>query len=491
VTAPPAPYALARSAQSAWSALTVAERAARLAPAMQALSDRMDAYAALIHEENGKPMVEAVTHEVAASIGYLEWLLREAPRLLADEDVALRVFPHRRATLQRVPWGVVLVIGPWNVPLFIPVSQVMPALIAGNAVVLKPSEVTPRCAGILAEILGACDLPQGLFAVVEGDGAVGAALIEARPDKIQFTGSVATGRKVMAAAAAHPVPVTLELGGVDAMIVCADADLEFAASAAAWGATFNGGQVCASVERLIVHSSIRDRFLTLLADKLERIDPRGDLGPITSPVQRAVYEAHLADARARGLATPVGGDFLGPERLAPTLITGPGITGAAVWREETFGPVVAAAGFDTDDEAVSLHNGIASGLTASVFSADVGRARRIAGRLRAGLVSINDVGATLYSQAELPWGGVGASGFGRSHGAEGLLDCTWSRIIEAPRVGVWGPKRPWWYPYGEDQRALLEAFGRALAARGARGRLRQVARAGGALAAMLTRAPRL
>ncbi len=485
------PYPRARLAQARWAQLSVEERVRRISPAVQALADRMDEFAQRIHEENGKPMMEAVTHEIGASISTMRWLLDTAPRILQDRSLSLSVFPNRKARVQRVPWGVVLVIGPWNVPLGIPVSQVIPALLAGNAVVLKPSELTPRSAGILAEILGGCDLPAGLFTLIEGAGDVGAELIAQRPDKLMFTGSVATGREVMAAAARHPIPVTLELGGVDAMIVCEDADLEFTASAAAWGSTFNGGQVCASVERLIVHASIRDRFQSLLVDKLERIDPRSDLGHITAPRQRQIYEAHLADARDRGLEIPTGGRFLGPRQLAPTLVAGPGIEQADVWQQETFGPVVALTEFTDDAHAIALHNSVSSGLTASVFTADVARAERIAGQLRAGLVSINDVGATLYGQPELPWGGVGASGFGRSHGEEGLLDCSWPRVVEQTRVGVFGPKRPWWYPYDHHQQALMAAFGRGLAARAPAQRLGQALRAGRSLAAMLSRRPRL
>ncbi len=486
------PYPAARDAQAQWATLSVAQRCQRLMPVIDILSERMDAFAQLIHEENGKPVFEAVTHEVSASIGFARWLLSNAPRILADTQLSLSVFPHRRATLQRVAYGTVLIISPWNVPLFIPVSGALPALVAGNAVVLKPSEVTPRSSGILAEALAACDLPSGLFQLVQGTGKVGAKLIRDRPDKVIFTGSAATGRKVMAACAKHPIPVTLELGGVDAMIVCEDADLDYASSAAAWGSTFNGGQVCASVERLIIHRSVADKFTALLIDKLERIDIHNDLGKICFDGQRDVYRRHLDDIAARGLNVATGGSFIANDsKLAPTLVAGEGITQAAVWTDETFGPVVAATTFDGDDEAVRLHNSVDSGLTASVFSADKARAKRLASQLRAGLISINDVGATLYGQPELPWGGVGHSGFGRSHGETGLLDCTWSRVVEESRLDIFEPKRPWWYPYGDRQRAVMESFGRALAGGGRINQLAQIAKAGKAAWQMLTRTPRL
>lgn len=484
------PWPLARQAQATWAQRSVEQRVAALAPALRMLADRADEYADIVHRDNGKPRVEALAHDVGNCLTLMRWLFDAAPALLASHEVPLGVFPHRRATVHRVPWGAVLVIGPWNVPLFIPLSGVMPALVAGNAVVLKPSEVTGASARIIEEILGACDLPTGLFQLVEGDGKVGAGLIRQRPDKVMFTGSVATGRKVMAACAKHPIPCTLELGGVDAMIVCDDADLEYAASAAAWGATFNGGQVCASVERLLVQESIADLFMERLVDRLEQIDPERDLGPITFAGQHAVYEAHLADARERGLDLLTGGHFYSPTRLAPTLVTGESILDSALWREETFGPVVAAASFRDDDQAAALHDDLPCGLTASVFTRDLARGRALAARLRAGLVSINDVGATLYSQPELPWGGVGNSGFGRSHGAEGLVDCTWPKVVEESRLGSFEPKRPWWYPYGPDQAVLLREFGLAHATDGRRATLRRLAGAGRAAVAMFTRSPR-
>ncbi|MBU0552503.1 aldehyde dehydrogenase family protein [Myxococcota bacterium] len=481
----------ARQAQEVWGALSPAERCHRLAPMTDVLSARMREFVEVIHAENGKARFEALGHEVVPAIDYLKWLNKETPRLLADKPITLKTFIHRRARERRLPFGVMLVISPWNLPLFIPLSSVAAALYAGNAVVLKPSEVTPRSARIIEALLEPCALPEGLFQIVEGDGAVGARLIEEGPDKLMFTGSVATGRKVMAACAAHPIPLTLELGGVDAMIVCADADLEYAASAAAWGATFNHGQICASVERILVEEPVRARFEAALIDRLERINVESDLGRITFEGQRGTLEAHLDDARARGLEIPTGGRLLDARRLAPTLVRGEGVMEAAVWREETFGPIVASAPFKDDDEAVALHNATRFGLTASVFSRDTRRANAIADRLRCGLVSINDLGATLYGQPEVPWGGNRQSGFGRSHGSEGLIECTWPRVVEEPRVDKFEPKRPWWYPYDLKQYQAFEALGHALAADSKPKKIKHFAQMGRSLMGMLSRVPRL
>lgn len=481
----PAPFsalfASARDASRAWEAVPVARRAARIGAVADRLADRADVLADLIAEENGKPRVEALTHDVLPSVQYLRWLEGAAADVLADHDVPLAWMPVRRATVQRRAHGVALVISPWNFPLAIPLAQVAGALVAGNAVVLKPSEATPRVADALSDLFS--DLPAGLLSLVHGAGDVGAELVAARPDVVFFTGSLATGRAVMAAAAEHPIPVGLELGGVDALIVCEDADLELASSAAAWGATCNTGQVCASVERILVHRRVEEAFRLRLADKLARVEPRTDQGRPTLERQAAVWAEHVADAQERGLT--VTGAL-----PRPVLVHGDGVQESRVWTEETFGPVVALTTFESDDEAVALHDAADMGITASVFCRDPRRAERMARRLRCGSVSINDVGATLYGHGELPWGGVGRSGFGRSKGAEGLLEATWAQVIERAKAPGVEPKKPWWYPYEHRQEALVRRFVDLVAARSRRDSARALARVSRAAADLLTRAPR-
>jgi succinate-semialdehyde dehydrogenase/glutarate-semialdehyde dehydrogenase len=482
--------AAARSLAHTWEHEPIAARVERLRPLFAELRNRRDEIADLICEENGKPRVEAVGHEITTCLANLDFLLRRAPEVLGPRKQGLKWMPNRQAMIIRRAHGVVLVISPWNVPLAIPLAAVLSSVLAGNAVILKPSEVTPRIGGLIGDLLRCCHLPPGLVQVIQGDGKVGAGLIAARPDKVFFTGSVATGRRVMAAAAQHPIPVSLELGGVDAMIVCEDADLELAASAAAWGATFNGGQVCASVERLLVQESVVEHFSQLLADKLERIDPVEELGRITMPRQREVYDRHIADARERGLELVLGGDYLDEHHMAPTLVQGEGILDSKVYREETFGPVVTLAPFASESDAIRLHNDSPYGLTASIFTRSRSRARGMAARLRTGLVSVNDIGATLHGHAEVPWGGVGESGFGRSHGEEGLLEATWAQVIDESRWNGFEPKRPWWYPYDHRQMALIEAFTDLVGAECTRSRLRALGRAGKAAVGMATRSPR-
>jgi succinate-semialdehyde dehydrogenase/glutarate-semialdehyde dehydrogenase len=483
-----------REAQQEWREVPVAERVRRLAPLADQLLARREELARRIGEENGKPPLEALMHEVTPSIAVVQWLVEAAPRLLAPQKLSLGWLPQRRATLYRVPFGVVLVISPWNMPFSIPFGHVVTALAAGNAVVLKPSEVTPRSAEIIAELCDAIDLPRDLFLIEQGAGDQGARLIAAAPDRIIFTGSVVTGKRVMRAAAETPapIPVTLELGGVDAMIVRADADLELAASAAAWGVTFNGGQVCASVERLLVHHSVHESFLQRLSDKLERIDLEHDLAPITHEPQREIYDRHLADARQRGLEIHCGGEYTRDQsRLRPTLIAGAGIEDAAAYLEESFGPLVSAHAFLSDDHAVSLHNAVDYGLTASIFTRDVTAGEALGGRLRAGVVAVNEIAATLHSAPEIPWGGVRASGFGRTHGADGLLELTWPQVIERGRMAAFEPKRLWWYPYTEKQADLFAHLAQAAGSGSLLQRASAFAGLGCSALKVLARAPRL
>lgn len=484
-------YQQARCAQQLWAELSVRERLRRLAPLTRILLDRSDDLCQLIHQENGKPLVEAVAHEILPCVEILRFLEQTAARTLRSQRVFIPWMLHRTATVHRQPHGVVTVISPWNMPLSIPFGQVLSCLVAGNAVVLKPSEVTPRVGETIGRLLAECKLPPNLFSVVQGDGAVGAQLIAARPDKVIFTGSVATGRRVMAAAAEHPIPVCLELGGVDAMIVCEDGDLDIASSAAVWGSNFNGGQVCASVERLIVHESVRNALLQQVRQKMARLEPRTDLGRITAARQREVYDRHLADAKERQLDFVHGGDYLQGDCLMPTLIAGDGVEDAAVYREESFGPIVAVTTFREDGEAVRKHNNTPFGLTASVFSKSKARAEGLAKALRVGLVSINDIGATLHAFGELPWGGVGESGFGRSHGSDGLLDATWPKVIEQTRQGLAEFKRPWWYPYDNNQREMLGLYAELIGAHGVRKRLAMLAGTGRRMVRMMARLPRL
>lgn len=482
----PDAIAAARAASTDWGKLSIEERVQRLQPAADFIRAHLDELADAIREENGKPRTESIGHELMPAVAYVRWLASAAPEVLGSRQRPLKWLPHRRCDVHHRPYGVVLVISPWNIPFLIPFSQVLGALAAGNSVVLKPSEVTPVIGGWVGRAIAACELPENVFQVVQGSGLVGASLVDARPDKVLFTGSVATGRKVMKACAEHPIPVSLELGGIDAAVVMPDADLEYAASAISWGATFNHGQVCASVERVIAHRDVYEELLERIADKMEQINPWEDLSRITFGGQKDVLNNHLADAKARGHTARTGGEWIRDDKLQPTLFASETIDEADVWRHESFGPVLAAVPYDDEADAVALHNGTEFGLTASVFTGDVEAGRRLAEQLRAGNVSVNDLGAMHYSQPELPWGGVGASGFGRSHGPEGLLAVTWPQVIDASRLGASEPKRPWFYPYDYALEDALKSFVDVVAARGPVARAAAAARTVVGLAKSIT-----
>jgi succinate-semialdehyde dehydrogenase/glutarate-semialdehyde dehydrogenase len=367
---------------------------------------------------------------------------------------------------------VVGIISPWNFPWAIPLGEVVMALMAGNAVVLKPSELTPFVGLKIADVFRRAELPEGLLEIMTGDGSTGAALAQARVDKIMFTGSVATGRRVAAAAAQTLTPVVLELGGKDPMIVLEDADLEAAASAAVWGAFANSGQACASVERCYVQEGIAERFtervVALTRSLRQDIGTREgtDVGAMSSERQLRTVEEHVADAVARGARVLAGGgrprsssSGVAPQGGTfhePTVLTG--VTHEmSVMREETFGPVLPLMTFGTEEEAVRLANDSPFGLTASVWTNDIARGKRLAARIEAGTVMVNEV---LYTHgiAQAPWGGVKQSGLGRTHGRLGLLEMVAPYHIHVNRLARF--QDLWWFHYTPHAAALFRQLAR-------------------------------
>jgi acyl-CoA reductase-like NAD-dependent aldehyde dehydrogenase len=371
----------------------------------------------------------------------------------------------RSSYLVYKPLGVVGIISPWNFPWATPLDEVVMALLAGNAVVLKPSELTPLCALKIGEIFKQARFPEGLVGIVTGDGSTGAALVEAGVDKVMFTGSVATGKKVAEAAAKHLIPVVLELGGKDPMLVLDDANLENAARAAVWGGFCNAGQACASIERCYVHESIASEFTRRVVDETRKLKlgpPDGDavdVGSMTNERQLRIVEDHIQDAVEQGARVETGGrrvDYLEGWFHEPTVVTKVDHT-MDLMRDETFGPVLPIMTFKTDDEAVRLANDSIYGLTASVFTSDISRGRRLAERIDAGTVMINEVVYT-HAIAQTPWGGVKQSGYGRTHGKLGLLELVSAQHIHVNRV-PWLPD-VWWFRYTTEAANLFRGFAR-------------------------------
>jgi acyl-CoA reductase-like NAD-dependent aldehyde dehydrogenase len=424
----------ARIAATWWSELGFAGRAERLAKWKGVLTRRMAQLADVVHAETGKPYGDAQL-EIVLAIDHIAWATRNARKVLG---------PHRRspglllanfsATVQYEPLGVVGVIGPWNYPVFTPMGSIAYALAAGNAVVFKPSEYTPGVGAWLAEAFAEAVPDQPVLQVVTGLGETGAALCRAGVDKIAFTGSARTGRRVMAACAETLTPVIIEGGGKDSLIVDEDADLDAAADAAVWGGMSNAGQTCVGVERVYVHEKVHDQFVAKLVEKAKAVRPGSDaqagIGPITMPGQLDIIREHIADALARGGRALLGGaDSVGERFVQPTVLVDVPEDAKAV-TDETFGPTLTVAKVRDMDDAIARANATRYGLGNTVFGKK--NAMALANRLRSGMVSINSV-ISFAGIPSLPFGGVGDSGFGRIHGADGLREFARAKAIARPR----------------------------------------------------------
>ena len=418
-----AAVARARVAAQSWGTRSFAARAEELAAFRKTLAAHADELADLLRRENGKPELEALV-EVMMALGHVQHAAARAEAAMAPRRVSAGILANFRATISYHPLGVVGVIGPWNYPLFTPMGSIAYALAAGNAVVWKPSELTPLVAVKVAELAAKAFALPDLLQVVTGAGATGAALARSAVDKIAFTGSAATGKRVMMAAAERLTPVLLELGGKDPMIVAEDADVEKAAEACVYGALTNAGQACISIERVYVADAIHDRFVDEVVQHVRALKIGGDdghLGAMTSPAQVAIVKDHLEDAIAKGAKVRTGGpDAISGAYIQPTVLTGVDHR-MKVMSDETFGPVIPIQRVGSLDEAVRLANDTTYGLGSSVFAGKA--ARQLAAKLRAGMTSINSV-MGFAGIPSLPFGGIGDSGFGRIHGDEGIREFT-------------------------------------------------------------------
>lgn len=424
----------AREGAAWWSTLSFDERREYLLTWGAVITRRIAQLADLSHRETGKPHGDALL-EIAIAIDHIAWSAKHAKKVLGPQSVSPGlVMANVAASVEYRPLGVVGVIGPWNYPVFTPLGSAAYALAAGNAVVFKPSEYTPGVGVWLTETFAEVVGRDDVFIPVTGLGKTGAALAGGAVDKVAFTGSTATGKKVMAAAAKNLTPVLIEAGGKDALLVDEDADLAAAADAALWAGMANAGQTCIGTERVYVHEAVYDDFVRILTDQARGLraggDPAAQIGPITMPSQLKVIAKHIKDAVARGGEVLLGGpEAVGERFVQPTIIANVAEDSSAV-REETFGPTLVVNKVRDMDEAIARTNATDYALAGAVFSK--ARGMELARRMRSGMASINAV-ISFAAVPSLPFGGVGQSGFGRIHGPDGLKEFTYAKSIARQR----------------------------------------------------------
>jgi acyl-CoA reductase-like NAD-dependent aldehyde dehydrogenase len=460
-----AAVARARAAQPSWNALGIERRIEIVRKFQHLLQEQKSDVGTLITREAGKPYVEALLTEVLVVLDAARFLIDNAWSFLSEQPVAHGglAMKTKRGRILREPHGVIGIVSPWNYPLSIPAVDALGALVTGNAVVLKPSEFTSLVALKIQTLLHQAGVPEAVFQVIPGDGATGAALLNSDIDKLIFTGSVPTGKGIAQAAAARLLPVVLELGGKDPMVVLDDADIDVASSAAVWGAFVNAGQACLSVERCYVHRSVYAPFLDACVRKARQLrignglDAETDIGPMIHERQLRMVEAQVQEAKAQGAQVLAGGSRLpdlGTNFYAPTILAD--VTqDMRVMREETFGPVLSVAPFDSDDEAVRLANDSDFALAASVWTNNTNQGEALARRIVAGTVMVNDT-ISCFGISEAPHGGVKASGIGRSHGRFGLEEMVRVKYLDIDRLPRM--KKLWWYGYGATFSRQMEAF---------------------------------
>ncbi|MCY9670205.1 aldehyde dehydrogenase family protein [Paenibacillus alginolyticus] len=443
----------ARMAFPIWKTQSVEQRLRNLTRLRQLLVRDMDEWIMLLSHEAHKTPMDTLMTELYVTLEAIAYYEKHAARMLRTRRKRTPIaFMGARSYVVHEPYGVLLVITPWNFPLQLALVPVISGLIAGNAVLLKPSEKLPNIAAKLSSTLIEAGFPVGLCQVIQGGREVVERLIEAKPDKIFFTGGEGAGRNILQRAAAHLIPCDMELSGKDPMIVCADANIERAAAAAVWGAFLNSGQACISVERVYVHRQLYQPFLEAVLRHTRSLQQDiggrwADVGGMTTTEAWSKVQSQLQDAISGGAIVEIGGltPDAEPPLFPPTVLTN--VTNdMRVMREETFGPILPILAFDDESDAIRLANDSPYGLNASIFTRDVAQGRKIADQLETGNCVINDVVRNI-SNMHLPFGGVKQSGFGRIHGEEGLLSFCQSKSIMVKRGRQ--NREINWYPYKE------------------------------------------
>lgn len=448
----------ARLAQPAWAAMPVKKRAKHIIKIRDYLMDNLDDLAEIISRDNGKTRVDAMATEVLMSTMSVTYYCKNAKKFLKDRSLPNGniMFINKRGRIVRVPWGVVGIISPWNYPFAIPFSEIVMSLLAGNAVIFKAASETQVIGHALQRCIESAGLPRGIFKYINMPGSVaGDAFLDEGIDKLFFTGSVKIGKYLMKKASETLTPVSLELGGNDPMIVCADADLRRAATGVVWAGCQNAGQSCGGIERIYVERKVYDEFLAILKKEIEALrvgydtDFNVDIGAMTTQRQMETVQLHIADALKKGAKiyaqskAPRGGKG----QFLPCTVLVDVNHDMLVMKDETFGPVVGVMPFDTMDEAVELANDSYLGLTGSVWSKNRSKALKIARRIQAGAMTINDH-LMSHGLAETPWGGFKQSSIGRTHGDIGFEEMTQPQVL-VNELLPFARKNFWWQPFSK------------------------------------------
>ena len=453
-------YSDASDSFKIWSNLSLKERLKYMQSLRKYLAEMGDELSREISKATGKPVIEAYTSEILSVIEAIKFYEKTAEDTLDTKKVSSPLyFKLKKGYIEYRPLGTVLVISPWNFPFNLSMIPVISALIAGNSVILKPSFETLAVGKLIERIFTSLNFPKKIVQVIYAvtDSGLGEKLIDLKPDKIFFTGSTSTGKKILKQAAEHFIPVELELGGKDPMIVFKDANLERAASAAVWGAFTNSGQVCLSVERAYVHEDIYDEFISLVKSKIGELwqgsEPYADLGCMTSDNQIQIVKSHIEDAKDKGATVYTKIELMDSTRfISPVLLTDVNHD-MLVMREETFGPVLPVMKFKYEDEAIEWANDSIYGLGASIFTSDSNKASRVSAKINAGVIAINEVIVPVANMA-LPFGGVKSSGMGRYHGKEGLLTFV-NQVSIVEDTGIKN-KELQWFPYSKNKMNLIK-----------------------------------
>lgn len=459
----PAVVGLARKAQLEWAALPLAERLTVLRRAQKILMASMEDLAWTICHETGKPHIEALANDLMAALSLGDYAVSVTPQVLRDRKVHLGnvhlafTAMGRSSYIHPRPLGVIGIIPPWNYPFGIPYSQAIMAMAAGNAVIIKPSSLTPMSCLKIAELFDQAGAPKGLVQCVVGPGStVGSALVRSGLDRIIFTGSGKVGRQILRDATPRLTPVTLELGGKDPLVVMEDADLKRASKAAVWGSFVNAGQTCAAVKRIIVHEKVIDAFSRLLLDRTGMLkmgwgwdDPNVSVGPLINKAAADEVAGMVERAVASGSKVLCGGkrpEGLNENFYEPTII-GDVDRKAEVSQSEIFGPLVVLLPFSDPDDAIDAVRECPYALSGSVWTSDLRKGREMAARMPGGSIMVNNA-AYSYGLGATPWGGSRESGYGRTHGDMGFSELLEQQHVHLDKGGF--ARDVWWSPYDQE-----------------------------------------